>query len=267
MEELLEKLQREPRSHKGQNGKVAIIAGSADYTGAPALDARAALRSGSDLTKILTSKAVGSTVASYSENFIVQSYPSDYFSTDALSDAKKMADWSDALVIGPGMGDPEPGPLQRVIEYAEKPKVIDADAIKVALGCDFRNAVFTPHEKEAEPIIDNYGSLEKFTEQEDAVVLLKGKKDRIYVEGERKINETGHPTMTVGGTGDVLAGIVGSLLSQGLEPGEAAELGAWINGRAGEKAAEDYGDAALATDIIEKVPEVLMESATARNSQ
>jgi ADP-dependent NAD(P)H-hydrate dehydratase len=259
MEGLLEKLQRAPESHKGQNGKVAIIAGSADYTGAPALDARAALRTGCDLTKILTSKAVGSTVASYSENFIVRSYPTDYFSQKALTEAKKFVDWSDALVIGPGMGDPEPGPLQRVIEYAEKPKVIDADAIEVALGCDFRNAIFTPHEKEAEPIIDNYGSLEKFTEREDAVVLLKGKKDRIYVDGERKINETGHPTMTVGGTGDVLAGIVGSLVSQGLENEEAAELGAWLNGKAGEKAAEEYGEAALATDIIEEIPKVLKQ--------
>ena len=89
------------------------------------------------------------------------------------------------------------------------------------------------------------------------MVLLNGKVDRIYADGEERTSETGDPTMTVGGTGDVLTGVVASLIGQGLENSEAALLGAWINGRAGEKAAEKYGNGALATDMVEKIPEAM----------
>ena len=257
MKQLIEKLARKNDSHKGENGKIAVIAGSRDYTGAPALSAKAALRTGSDLTKILTSEKISQTVASYSENLIVRDYPEDYLSVKSLEKAKKVVEWSDVVVIGPGLGEPEPEVVEKIIEYTEKPKIIDADAIKPALETDLENCIFTPHEGEAEAIREKYGSLENFSREKDAVVLLKGKIDRIYVKGEEKTSETGDPTMTVGGTGDVLTGILASLIGQGLENSEAAFLGAWINGKAGEKAAERYGNGALATDIVEKIPQVM----------
>lgn len=97
-------------------------------------------------------------------------------------------------------------------------------------------------------------------EVKGAVVVVKGATDRIYTSNEVYENETGHPTMTVGGTGDVLTGVIASLISRGLNLEDSAKLGTWINGKAGERAAEKYGNGALATDMVEKIPEVMDES-------
>jgi ADP-dependent NAD(P)H-hydrate dehydratase len=255
MNELLRKLERKPGSHKGQNGRVGVIAGSADYTGAPAIAGKAALRTGCDLAKVLTSSEVSDVVASYSEDLIVSSYRGKYFGKAAGKKARELVGWADALVIGPGMGDVSSSALERFLEEVEVPAVIDADAIEPALEVDSSNLVFTPHRREAEIIEEKYGSLPDFAD-EGAVVLLKGPVDRIYA-GRRHESKTGTPAMTVGGTGDALAGVVGSLLAQGLSRTEAARLGAWINGKAGEIAAEEHGNGMLATDLVEKIPDAM----------
>lgn len=257
MEELIQQIQRETDSHKGENGRIGIIAGSKDFTGAPALCAKAALRTGADLTKILTSESVSNVVAGYSENFIVDSYPSDYFDQNALDKARELEEWSDVLVIGPGLGDVDVEAVRDFVSSTSKPIVVDADAIKPALEADISNAVFTPHSGEAEVIKQKFGSIENFVEEKEAIVVVKGSTDRVYTPGKILENDTGDPTMTVGGTGDVLTGTIASLLSKGLDEEEAAHLGLWLNGKAGEKAAEKYGDGALASDIIEMIPEVL----------
>ncbi len=257
MKDLIEKLERKSNSHKGQNGKVGVIGGSKDYSGAPALNAEAALRTGSDLVNILTSETVRDVVRSYSENFIVQGFESDYFGNDALGAARELSEWADAVVLGSGLSKPEGKALKNLAEKSESPLVVDADAIEPIATADFGKAVFTPHEAEAEFIREKFGSLENFAEEKETVVVLKGEEDRIYTPEEKFVNDTGHPTMTVGGTGDVMAGIIGALISQGLEISEAARLGAWINGKAGEKAAEELGKGALTTDIVEQIPGVL----------
>lgn len=257
MEELLEKLQRNSESHKGENGRVGIIAGSKDYTGAPALSAKAALRMGCDLTKILTSSSVSDVVASYSENFVVDSYSSNYFDSSALEKARELERQNDVIVIGPGLGEADSEAIRDFISSTESPLVVDADAIEPALEAEISDAVFTPHEGEVELIKEKFGSIEEFVEQEDALVVVKGSVDRVYSSSEVFENDTGDPAMTVGGTGDVLTGIISSLISQGLERNEAAHLGIWLNGKAGEMAAEDYGGGALATDITEHIPYVM----------
>ncbi|WP_414837622.1 NAD(P)H-hydrate dehydratase [Candidatus Nanosalina sp. VS9-1] len=254
-EKLLKKLERPGKSHKGQNGKVGVIGGSRDFSGAPALNARGALRTGSDLVKILTSKEVSDVVRSYSENFIVEDYQSDYFGEEACEKAKKMSEWADAVVVGSGLSSADGDYLKEFAEATEAPLVVDADAIAPLMDAAFEKAVFTPHEAEAEILREKFGSLEDFVGEKDAVVLLKGEKDKIIAPEESFENTSGHATMTVGGTGDVLAGAVSSLIAQGLEITEAARLGAWVNGRAGEISAEQYGNAALATDIAENLPE------------
>jgi len=253
MKELLEKLQRDSGSHKGENGRVGIIAGSRDYTGAPALSAKAALRTGCDLTTILTSDSVSSTVAGYSENFIVRDYSSDYFDLDVLEQALKLDKEVDVIVIGPGLGNPEPQAVCKFIQKCESPVVVDADALEHVTQTSMENAVLTPHKAEFEAIEEN---IENILEREN-VVVKKGEKDTIYSQNEETKVETGHPTMTVGGTGDVLTGVIASLISQGISLEEAAKLGTWLNGKAGEKAAEEYGNGALATDITEKISEIL----------
>lgn len=258
--ELVEELNRKKDSHKGENGKIGLIGGSKDYTGAPALSAKAALRTGSDLVKILTSEKIKDVVAGYSENFILEGYNGSYLNEKSMKKAKKLEKWSDVMVIGPGIGDIKQKPLKEFIESSEIPKVIDAEAIEIAVKANVSNAVLTPHEEEAEIIRKEYGSIKNFVEQrENIVVVEKSETDRIFTKGEVYENKTGHPTMTVGGTGDVLAGVIGSLMGQNMKKEEAARLGTWLNGKSGEKAAEKYGNGALATDIIEYIPSSLMK--------
>lgn len=259
MKEFVEKLDREKGSHKGENGRVGVVGGSKDYSGAPALNAHGALRSGCDLVKILTSRNVQDVVRSYSENFIVEGYDRAYFGEKAATRARNLSEWADSVVIGSGLSDPDEIALKDLVEVTDTPIVVDADAVNPLIDSDFSEAVFTPHEGEAEDIREEYGSVENFVSETGAVVVLKGEEDEIFTPAEKFENKTGHETMTVGGTGDVLAGVIASLISQGLETGEAARLGAWINGKAGKLAAEELGNGALATDIAEKIPEVLKD--------
>jgi ADP-dependent NAD(P)H-hydrate dehydratase len=245
---------REKDSHKGENGKVAVIGGSRDYTGAPALSAQAALRAGCDLAKIVTSEEVSGTVASYSENLIVGEYPSGCLETSGVENAVDTIEWSDAVVIGPGLGEPDESAVKEVIEKVDAPLIIDADAMEPALETSVSGAVLTPHRGEKKLIEERYNSIESFVEETGNVVLVKGAEDRIYSENGVERVSAGHPGMTVGGTGDVLAGITASLISQGLDPEKAAVKAAEINGRAGEKAAEEYGNGLLATDLLEEIP-------------
>ncbi len=256
MQELLDRLQRKPGSHKGENGRVGIIGGSIDYTGAPALSAEAALRSGCDLVKILTSEDSRDVVASYSENLIVGSYPSPYFDESGLDRAEELREWADALVIGPGLGEADEKAVRDFVSSTEKPVVIDADAIRPALDAELSRAVFTPHLGEAQMMEDRAGEpLEAFVENRGSIVVQKGSIDQIFTSSRKYENSTGTSDMTVGGTGDTLTGVIASLVSQGLNPVEAARLGAWVNGKAGELAADRYGHGMTATDLVEKIPE------------
>lgn len=259
MEDLLGKLSRSPETHKGQNGRVAVIGGSKDYTGAPALVSEAALRTGADLVNVMTSEAVRDIVAGYSENLIVSEYMTGYFTHGAVESALELADWADVVAIGPGLSQPEPEAVETFVNECEVPLVIDADAIEPALDADLENAVLTPHAGEATAIDRKYSSVSSFAEKKDAVVVVKGSEDTIYTPGEVHRNVTGHPAMTVGGTGDVLTGVIASLVSQGLSREEAARLGTWINGRAGENAAEKYGNGVVATDLVEEIGRLLAD--------
>jgi hydroxyethylthiazole kinase-like uncharacterized protein yjeF len=245
---------REKDSQKGENGKVAIIGGSKEYTGAPALSAQAALRTGADLVNVLTSESVREIVAGYSENLIVGGFSADYFDTDALDQALELADWADVVVIGPGLGEPEDKAVRQFIQEAEVPLVIDADAIQHAGRSLTNNSVLTPHSGEFDAYID--GMLEEFLEK-DNIVLKKGSVDEIRsVSGVEKVS-AGHPGMTVGGTGDALTGIVAGLIAQGVDKKEAAVKAAKINGKAGEKAAERCGNGLVATDLLEEIPKFI----------
>jgi len=248
-------IKRKPTSHKGQNGKVGVIGGSVDFSGAPALSAQAALRTGSDLVKILTSNSVRDVVRGYSENLIVDGYDSKYFGEASMQGAKRLEEWSDVLVVGLGLSCARQGLLRELMEDAYTPLVIDAGTIQVVPRSEISNAVITPHENEAKHLRKKYGTIEEFVEmKDDVIVLLKGPVDKVYAKSGVQEIESGHPGMAVGGTGDVLTGILASLISQGMSKKEAAVNAAEINGRAGEKAAEEYGNGLLATDLLEEIP-------------
>lgn len=255
MEELFEKLERPSNSHKGENGKVLVIGGSKKYTGAPALSAEAALRAGADLVKILTAEKARPVVQGFSENLIVESYGKE-FDEGSLDKALELERWADTTVIGPGLSDFDEKTLRKFGERAEN-LVIDAEAIEPLI--QKTGQIFTPHPGEAQIMREEYDSEKAFASETGNTVLLKGEVDKIFSGNKVFTNETGSSGMTAGGTGDVLAGIVASFRSQGLDKSEASRLGAYVNGKAGEKAFEKQGNGLLATDIVENVARVISE--------
>lgn len=256
MVDLTEELEREAGSHKCENGKVGVIAGSKDFSGAPALSAKAALRTGCDLVKILTSEQVADIVAGYSENFIVEGYSGGCFNQKSVEKALKLDKWADVVVVGPGLSKPDGNALEEFMQKADSDLIIDAEAVDVASESGIEG-VYTPHKGELESILSVYGSERKFVEDTGSVLAVKGSVDKLYSgSGEQRL-DVGTPAMTVGGTGDVLTGIIASLISQGLSGSQAAELGLSVNGKAGEKAEKEFGNGLLATDIIERIPDAI----------
>jgi len=267
---------RPPHAKKGDFGRILIVGGSPDYTGAPALSALAALRAGSDLAVVAAPRAVADVIRSFSPNLIVRPLRSERLSPSDVPDVLALARRSTCMVIGPGLGTDE-ATFEAVLEIISEvipalPLVIDADAIKALasrpLVLSGSKAVVTPHAGEFKMLSgtelpgpgDLKGRMEAvraLARRLGAVVLLKAHED-IISDGERtKLNITGNPGMTVGGTGDVLTGVVASLLSRGLGPFEAACIGAFVNGMAGDMAAQELGYHILATDVIERIPLVL----------
>lgn len=257
MEALLNELAEAADAEKGDRGRVGVIAGSAEMAGPPALVGEAALRTGSDLVKVLTSETALAAVAGFSENFMVGRFTGDHLSVDSVSMATEIADWSDVLVVGPGLAKPDQEAVRRIVADAPVPVVVDADAIRPATEVASPETVFTPDAAEVSRIEDDYGSLEAFADETRAVVISKGAPDEIYDGDDRWTNETGTPAMTVGGTGDIMAGVVSSLIGQGLDLPEAARLAAWTVGTAGERATEAYGIGLMATDVVERIPEAM----------
>ncbi len=180
----------------------------------------------------------------------------------------------DAVVIGPGLGrDPETlVAVHNLIRALEKPLVIDADGITAVakdVSClEGKQGVITPHKMEFYRLSGTKldAGLEKRMEQVKSfakrlgvTILLKGRHD-IITDGKRvKVNQTGNPGMSVGGTGDVLAGLVGALLGKGLAPFDAARLAAFANGYAGDIAFRELSYGMTASDLLDKIPSVLIE--------
>jgi ADP-dependent NAD(P)H-hydrate dehydratase len=253
MEELIEKLGRPSDSHKGENGKVLVIGGSRKYAGAPALASEAALRAGADLVKILTAEEARPVVQGFSENLIVESYGED-LDENSLEKAWELEEWADATVIGPGLTDFDEIALKEFGEKAEN-LVVDAEVIEPLM--ETSGNVFTPHSGEAEVLKNGYGSIQAFARETGNKALLKGEIDKVFSGEDVCSSETGNAGMTVGGSGDVLTGLVAAFEAQGLKDVEAATLAAHVNGEAGDRAYEEYGNGLVATDIVEKIPEVL----------
>lgn len=259
-------------SHKGDFGRLLVIGGSKRYTGAPALaalSAMASLRAGVDLVLVAAPERAANIIASFSPNLITEPLEGGFVSMRNMKKINYLAGKFDAISIGSGLGEEkETGKfVTKFIEKIRKPCVIDADAIKALkkkrLGDNF---VLTPHayefynisgEKPKQDITGRAKVVEKFAKKINSTILLKGAID-IISDGKRTaLNRTGNPYMTTGGTGDVLTGICGSLLAQGISPFKSACASAYITGRAGDLAVKKKKQGLLATDIIEKIPEVI----------
>jgi len=273
---------REPQSHKGDFGRLLVIGGSETFSGAPALVALAALRTGVDLAYVAAPERTAYAISSFSPDLITLKLNGEHFASQNVGQLKGMIAKATAVVAGPGLGTHKDSfsaveELLRVLEELRKPTLLDADALK-AFGAIRRKVdfpfVITPHSGEFQAVagrepsrelharIDDVKSLAKET---GSVVLLKGHVD-VVSDGERvKLNLTGNPGMTVGGTGDVLSGIVGGFMAQGVDPFAAAVAGAFINGAAGDFVYRDKGFHMTPTDLITHIPRVIMNPMSHRD--
>lgn len=272
--------ERPADAKKYDYGLLLVIGGSDFYSGSPALSAMAAFRAGIDMVRIMAPKRAADIIASFSPNLAAYPLDDKWLNQSHLAKlieftkvAQSVAQGKVAVVVGGGLGRSQET-QEAVKEYlaqTEVPVVIDADAIyavaerpEVLVGKPF---LCTPHSYEffvltgQEVAGKSDNERAKIVQQEalrlGTTILLKGKTDIISDGKEIAFNKTGSPYMTVGGTGDTLAGICGALLARGISPFLASQAAVFINGKAGELAAKDKKDGLTATDVIEAIPEVI----------
>ena len=263
---------RRKDAHKGDAGRILVIGGG-PYTGAPAFTGMAAMRSGADLTFVATPESSALPVAIYSPNIIVKPLKGEVLSEEHVSHVLDLVKGMDVVAIGPGLGSaPETiEAIQAIIRKLDKPMVIDADAIaacgampKILRG---KTGVITPHAGEFKKLTGKTVHPEDQDKRRAIVreaaaklgmtILLKGPVDVISNGASTKLNRVHNDAMTVGGTGDVLTGIVAGMMGQKATPFAAARIGAFTAGVAGNLAFEEKSYGLLATDVIEKIPFVL----------
>lgn len=262
----LQRISRSSDSHKGDHGDVLVIGGG-PYTGAPALAGQASLRAGADLVYITCPTSVAHEVQGYSENFILRPVQGREFEPGHVGQVMEFAAQHDSLIIGPGLGanDQVLEAVEAILKAFSGTAVVDADALQVVPGLDTEaTLICTPHQGELVKMggpersdwRERRSAVEDFADTLGHTLLVKGAYDIITDGDQTRVNRTGNPGMTVGGTGDVLAGVTGALAAT-QDPIRAAELGAYITGRAGDIVAEAHGDGLLATDLPDVLPQAM----------
>ncbi|MCD6590238.1 NAD(P)H-hydrate dehydratase [Candidatus Woesearchaeota archaeon] len=267
---MIKELKREKWTHKGMNGRLLVISGSYEYIGTPLLVGLAAYRTGIDLLHITSPELSAMATAVNLPEAIIHVLKGKYISRRHYNEITRLIDTVDAVVIGNGISKNketlETG--KRIIRYLvehEKRAVIDGDLLIGGMNAS-KNIVLTPHAGELERMINRDVSIDindrkrlvMYAAQSiSGIVLLKGAIDVISDGFSVYLNKTGCPEMSVAGTGDVLAGIIGALLAQGVEPLRAAILGARINGIAGMLARREKGISLIARDVIENIPRAI----------
>lgn len=272
---------RAPDGHKGVYGKVLVLAGSRGMSGAAVLCGRAVLRSGAGLVQVACPICVQTEVAighpCYT-TFGIRQHVDGSFSEGAAADVVELARSANVLALGPGLGrDDDVARLVRdvIYELPATPTVVDADGLNALAPFtnDFRDRkvplILTPHpgeflrllgESKSNPTQDREARAIDFAARFGVVLLLKGM-GTLVTDGHRVYhNSTGNPGMATGGSGDVLTGVIAALLGQHLPPFEAAVLGAWAHGRAGDLAAGVLGQTGLtAADLPDHLPTAFRE--------
>jgi ADP-dependent NAD(P)H-hydrate dehydratase / NAD(P)H-hydrate epimerase len=254
---------RSQGSHKGDSGRILVIGGG-PYTGAPALSALAALRAGADIVTVAAPKAAARTISGYSPNLIVQELSGDHLCPEDTIILEEQIARHDVVVMGMGLGR-HPETLAALAEIMPlcKKTVIDADALQSDLPL---KGIVTPHAGEFKRISgialvdldyrERVEPLKEYAREKGLVVLLKGKVDLISDGEVVRANTTGNPGMTVGGTGDVLAGVTAAFYARSSAM-RAATAAAFVNGRAGDLVYPEKDFGMVATDVIEKIPQAM----------
>jgi hydroxyethylthiazole kinase-like uncharacterized protein yjeF len=268
---------RKVDAYKGQFGKILVIGGSKNYSGAPTYTSLTAINFGCDLVITYVPEVVGDVVRSYSPNLIVRTKPGNWLNKKALEEIKELATWADTIVIGPGLGlEKETEDLLvdlcTFLKENKKSYVIDADGLKLIKNhmdlVKSQNVILTPHAGELKimadidlPPYDQIGKrgdvIYKFAKKNEVVLLVKGPYDYITNGHKLKINKTGCPEMSIGGTGDVLAGLCASFLATKNDPFKSACSAAFLNGYIGEFSKKTMGNRFTAVDMINNINNVI----------
>lgn len=264
---------RNPWGHKGNFGKLLLLCGSRGYTGAAFFAAMGALRSGAGLLFLGVPESIYGIEAVKLNEPVIFPLPDagGRLSADAVPEILTRLPQMDAVLVGPGLGQSE-GTLavvRAVLEKAECPVVVDADGINVLsahrdlLRGRKSPTILTPHDGEFARLggvigEDRMAAAAALAEELGCVVLLKGHETCITDGTDGYLNPTGNPGMAVGGSGDVLAGVITALLGAGLPPLEAAACGAWLHGAAGDRCAAELGQyGMLPTDMLSALPRLM----------
>jgi ADP-dependent NAD(P)H-hydrate dehydratase / NAD(P)H-hydrate epimerase len=299
---------RNKTAHKGDHGKVLLIAGSEEYPGAAVLTGKAALnasksmalhenitgksvaalRSGVDLVTIAAPSNVGWIIHKYLPDLIIKKFPGNYLTTKNVNEIVKIAKNNDVVVFGPGFGRKSDSFIKGFIKEISKLKnkspflVLDADALKAITKKELKllkNAILTPHLKEfellfGEKLVNNLDKkikvITKYSKKYPHLILLvKGNPDIIALNGTIKLNYTGGPSMTVGGTGDVLAGLCAGIAAQSVVKKvktskemnhhlfNSACIAAFVNGLAGDQVYKVLGNGLIASDLLKEIALVI----------
>lgn len=278
----LPRLPRRPvDGHKGTFGRVLVIAGSYGMSGAAVLCGSGALRSGAGLVRVATPESILPTVALGNPCYTTLPLPVNsqgHLEPSRCEQFEAWLDQADSLAVGPGLGSCDG--VARIVQdlwqtFGDKPLALDADGLNQLaahlpeLQPRAGPTVLTPHPGEfarltgvssAEVQQRRRQLAEEFAAKYRLVLLLKGH-ETVITDGSRtSINTTGNPGMATGGSGDVLTGIIAAFMAQKLPPLDAARLGAWVHGRAGDLAADELSQVALtATDLVGYLPRVFRE--------
>ena len=268
---------RAPETHKNDYGRVLAVCGCRGYTGAAFFAAQGAVRMGSGVVTLAVPEAIYPILAVKLNEPVVRPFPCDSsgkFSAGAQEELVQLAAHADALLIGSGLGRSSAldALVFALIRTADCPMVIDADGINALAGHKdvLREAhapiILTPHKGEFQRISGVEPEkaemqAKQFVEETGCVLLLKSHRTLITApDGRQMRNTTGNAGMAKGGSGDVLAGILLSLLGQGLEAFDAACAGAWLHGAAGDVCAESLGEYGMTpTDLLGALPGVIRE--------
>lgn len=267
-------LPRDKWSHKGQYGKLLVVSGSEMHTGSPIFASMAAYRAGCDLVYLASPQRPADVAAHFSPNLITLQLNGKKLEPRHVPRILELIETSriNAMLVGPGLWRSKETytAIYKLISAVDLPMVVDADAIR-AVGHNKKvlknkQVVFTPHANEflelsgrkvGINLAQRKAAVQEASRELGGVVLLKGNFD-IISDGKRTaLNRTGSVFMTKGGFGDTLAGICGAFLARGVDPFTAACAAAYVNGKAGELCAKQYGESMLASDLLEYIPRAI----------
>ncbi|MDD5505315.1 MAG: NAD(P)H-hydrate dehydratase [Candidatus Omnitrophica bacterium] len=273
-------LRRRADSHKGDYGHILILAGSGRFSGAALLCAEAALRSGAGIVTLGIPKSINLALIKVKPRELI-TFPlpetkEGELSLAAFPKISVFLKHIDILIIGPGLGRNKStyALVRKIMRKTTQPKVVDADALNALSGCPELlkghrgQLILTPHQMEMSRLFGIDINLikknrkliaEKYAKHYNSIIILKGR-NTIVTDGLKRfyINRSGNPGMATAGSGDVLSGIAGAFLAQGLDGFNAAKYATYIHGLAGDLAAKDKTQLGLiASDIIDRIPDAL----------